>query len=195
MKYNIPAKATMYKGRLYRSRLEARWAAMFDAMGWQYEYEPFDLEGWSPDFKIKGVYLDILVEVKPQYLINDSLIEKIKNVLNPDFPFHILILDENPFIEDKSWDSIKLGTGIQTGKLYDPVSCEFSGKYNHEYTTDFQMKCRNDFSTMEGGWDGMILGKIDRKQFLCVGDDDTIWLQKQWQQTGNKTMFLKPEVK
>ena len=65
--YTIPAKPTKYKGRLYRSRLEARWAAFFDLLQWDYEYEPFDLNGWSPDFIIKG-NIEVLVEVKPSLL-------------------------------------------------------------------------------------------------------------------------------
>lgn len=31
---------TEYNGYLFRSRLEARWAVFFDAMGIEYEYEP-----------------------------------------------------------------------------------------------------------------------------------------------------------
>lgn len=54
---------TVYRGIRYRSRLEARWAAFFDACGWPYVYEPFDLPGWVPDFELgeRG----LLVEVKP----------------------------------------------------------------------------------------------------------------------------------
>jgi hypothetical protein len=54
----------MYAGTRFRSRLEARWAAMFDAIGWRWEYEPFDCEGWIPDFLILGGR-PMLVEVKP----------------------------------------------------------------------------------------------------------------------------------
>lgn len=54
---------TVYKGIQFRSRLEARWAAMFDLLGWTYQYEPFDLPGWIPDFQLgRG---KLLVEVKP----------------------------------------------------------------------------------------------------------------------------------
>ena len=60
--YGIP---TVYKGRQYRSRLEARWAAFFDLLGWRYEYEPFDRRGWTPDFLILGGRDEVLVEVKP----------------------------------------------------------------------------------------------------------------------------------
>jgi hypothetical protein len=51
----IKAIETKYKGYRFRSRLEARWAVFFDAMGfdWAYEPEGFDLgkSGWYlPDF-------------------------------------------------------------------------------------------------------------------------------------------------
>jgi hypothetical protein len=36
---------TVYKGVQMRSRLEARWAAFFDELGWPWEYEPVDLAG------------------------------------------------------------------------------------------------------------------------------------------------------
>jgi hypothetical protein len=54
---------TLYRGVQYRSRLEAKWAAMFDLLGWEYQYEPFDLEGWIPDFLLTRA--KVLIEVKP----------------------------------------------------------------------------------------------------------------------------------
>lgn len=56
---------TLHKNRIYRSRLEARWAQFFDLLGWKYEYEPFDLPGWIPDFILCGKHEEILVEIKP----------------------------------------------------------------------------------------------------------------------------------
>jgi hypothetical protein len=52
MKYTIAAHPTTYKGVNMRSRLEARWAAFFDLVSWRWEYEPIDLLGWSPDFRV-----------------------------------------------------------------------------------------------------------------------------------------------
>lgn len=60
---------TTYKGYRFRSRLEARWAVFFDALGIKYEYEPegFQLSDgtlylpdfWLPEsktfFEVKGV--------------------------------------------------------------------------------------------------------------------------------------------
>ena len=65
MKYEIKSIPTTYAGVNFRSRLEARWAAFFDLCGWKWDYEPFDLDGWAPDFLIKGMAYPVLVEVKP----------------------------------------------------------------------------------------------------------------------------------
>jgi hypothetical protein len=54
----------LYKGTRFRSRLEAKWAAMFDALGWSAEYEALDLEGYIPDFIIRRPQDFLLVEVQ-----------------------------------------------------------------------------------------------------------------------------------
>ena len=64
----IKAIETVYKGYRFRSRLEARWAVFFDALGvkWEYEKEGFDLgeAGWYlPDFWLPG--LNLWFEIKP----------------------------------------------------------------------------------------------------------------------------------
>lgn len=45
---------TKYKGILYKSRLEARWAVFFDVLGINVNYEPLTIENnnlqWTPDF-------------------------------------------------------------------------------------------------------------------------------------------------
>ena len=63
----IHAIPTRYKGVQYRSRLEARWAAWFDLIGWHVEYEPVDFNGWIPDFAILEAEL-VYVEIKPTHL-------------------------------------------------------------------------------------------------------------------------------
>lgn len=45
----IKAIQTAYKGYHFRSRLEARWAVFFDALGVKYQYEPQGFEIVSPD--------------------------------------------------------------------------------------------------------------------------------------------------
>lgn len=63
--YQIAAKVTRYKGALFRSRLEAKWAAFFDHLGFDWQYEPLDLDGWVPDFSLKTATGPLFVEVKP----------------------------------------------------------------------------------------------------------------------------------
>jgi hypothetical protein len=60
---------TVYKGYRFRSRLEARWAVFFDALGvrWEYEKEGYDLgpAGWYlPDFWLSTVQM--WAEIKPE---------------------------------------------------------------------------------------------------------------------------------
>lgn len=52
MIYTMKAHPTPYKGVMFRSRLEARYACYFDLCGFKWEYEPVDLNGWTPDFKV-----------------------------------------------------------------------------------------------------------------------------------------------
>lgn len=64
----IKAIETQYKGYRFRSRLEARWAVFFDALGvkWEYEPEGFDLGklGWYlPDFWLPA--FETYIEIKP----------------------------------------------------------------------------------------------------------------------------------
>lgn len=53
----IYSRETVYKGIKMRSRLEAAWAEQFDALGWQWEYEPICLAGeqgqYLPDFAVR----------------------------------------------------------------------------------------------------------------------------------------------
>lgn len=55
---------TLYKGIRFRSRLEAKWAVFFDLVGWSWVYEPFDLDGYIPDFLITGQW-PLVAEIGP----------------------------------------------------------------------------------------------------------------------------------
>ena len=58
MDQTIKAIETVYKGYRFRSRLEARWAVFYDALGIEWEYEKEGFEFWDgsrylPDFYLK----------------------------------------------------------------------------------------------------------------------------------------------
>lgn len=70
----IKAIQTEYKGYLFRSRLEARWAIFFDACNMEWEYEPEGLVfedgvNYLPDFLVHGV-------IEPDYDYNDSIVRE-----------------------------------------------------------------------------------------------------------------------
>lgn len=68
---------TVYQGYRFRSRLEARWAVFFDALGepWEYEKEGYNLDGvwYLPDFWLPRLHC--FVEIKGEY---PSLVELYK---------------------------------------------------------------------------------------------------------------------
>jgi hypothetical protein len=74
----MKAIQTMYSGCAFRSRLEARWAVFFDALGikWEYELEGFDLNGinYLPDFYLPDS--NLWIEVKPSDNLSQKEIDK-----------------------------------------------------------------------------------------------------------------------
>jgi len=79
--YKIKSIPTMFAGIQMRSRLEARWASFFTNCGWQWTYEPFDAEGWAPDFALHMPAGNIFVEVKP--ILTPSVISVFKKFAIP----------------------------------------------------------------------------------------------------------------
>jgi len=59
-----PGIPTIYNGVRFRSRLEARYAVFFDKIGWPWNYEATDLDGYIPDFLIDFEPGILLFEVK-----------------------------------------------------------------------------------------------------------------------------------
>jgi hypothetical protein len=93
----MKAIETEYKGILFRSRLEARWAIFFDAFNLEWVYEPdcFILSNnqkYTPDFYLPK--FDLYIEIKPSlwwqnidYHANRyKIFEKNLLILSDDFP-------------------------------------------------------------------------------------------------------------
>jgi len=186
MEYSIKAKPTYYNNRLYRSRLEARWAAYFDLAGWDYEYEPMEINGRNPDFIIscKSKSYDtssIIVEVKPREYLTKEYMEKAYNDYSK-YPAHGLFLTESPFnFNDRN---IVIGQGWQY------INQE--GFPNTEII-DLEMKCVNDFGSEYMSFDGMVFGITERKIFTDESQvDDILKIRDNWINAGNEVMFLKP---
>lgn len=83
----IKAIETSYKGYRFRSRLEARWAVFFDALGikWEYEKEGYDLGEYGyylPDFWLPECGFH--AEVKPDGATTEYEAAKLR--IFDDFP-------------------------------------------------------------------------------------------------------------
>lgn len=65
--YTSKAIPCSYNGLNFRSLLEGRIAYFFDKMGFSWEYEPFELDGYIPDFIINSDTLNppCIIDVKP----------------------------------------------------------------------------------------------------------------------------------
>lgn len=125
----------MYNGYRFRSRLEARWAVFFDALGVKYEYEP---EGYKlpngmcylPDFKVKcygtrgdkNHPFDLYIEVKGMMTKKDA--DKIFSFCNRNdesgqIENPVLVLTEIPahgvFAD---WYAMKAGDNMNGIEIY-----------------------------------------------------------------------------
>lgn len=106
----MQAIETIYKGYRFRSRLEARWAVFFDALGikWEYEPEGYDLEeaGWYlPDFWLPQVKM--FAEVKPGEFNEKERDKALALAFYSRFP--VLKLIGTP--EDKPYQAIEFSNG------------------------------------------------------------------------------------
>jgi len=200
MKYNIKNVPTEYNGRLFRSRLEARWARFFDLLEWDFEYEPFDLNGWSPDFLLRGKYIKhdlvytgknpfahlfkhldmfetidhpVLVEVKPLDRFDKSAAKKITDAAAGKF--EVLLLGTG------------LLNGTKLGWLYENELKWSSGWGEAIFTHEEKY----GFAHSDGSFGCRINGSgSGSDNHLC---NDFTEIKRLWQEAGTATMFLKPE--
>ena len=126
----IKAIETEYNGYKFRSRLEARWAVFFDALGVEYEYEPegyitFDGNKYLPDFRLTSED-NILVEVKgsDEQLKKDW--DKIASAVDFDATpagNGLLILGQTPNPELIGWGAIPIFNFLKCRK---GIDCDYA---------------------------------------------------------------------
>lgn len=129
---------TTYRGYRFRSRLEARWAVFFDAIGanWEYEPEGFDLgDGlyYLPDFVLHDMKVDtrtggsgdqdVYVEVKGKMTEKDA--EKIKRFAEDEHPIYVVgnIPDPETFPNTLDWLTDYYGVHYYNYELLDGDFC------------------------------------------------------------------------
>lgn len=86
---------TEYSGHLFRSRLEARYAVMFDYLGWKWEYEKegYELKSgrYLPDFWFPEI--EIFAEIKPNGIILQKDLQRIDEL---SYHYPVILYDGPP---------------------------------------------------------------------------------------------------
>lgn len=101
---------TFYAGVWFRSRAEARWAAVFDLLGWRWRYELIDLPGYIPDFILTdfGILVEVkggLWDVQPLLLTSFRLMQTMRAA---DWNGRVLFLGAAPVIHG-DWELLGFG--------------------------------------------------------------------------------------
>lgn len=102
----------------FRSRLEARWAAFFDLVGWSWVYEPFDADGYIPDFLITGP-APFLVEVGPCMTIDQYREKRTKPMAAyPQSQEWVGVSDGQILLDTREWWTVVVGASplLQTSR-------------------------------------------------------------------------------
>jgi hypothetical protein len=170
----IHAIETVYEGYRFRSRLEAKWACVFDVLGWEWQYEPIDLKGYIPDF-VLDFYKPILVEVKP-VLTRDDFDQYYPKLLRSGWDGEILLVGAKLFNTDE-------GCGYQSiGMLHDG-NCWSSASFH--YCTNCQ-----SYSFHHGlmVWSCRKSGCYEGEHFLGIPEEG--YLDHVWAYASNLTKYI-----
>lgn len=183
VEYPFAAHPTRYGGVLFRSRLEATWAAFFDLLEWRWEYEPFDLKGWVPDFMLRGQH-NALVEIKPITEPDADTIDKIMKAAGYQFP--LILGGVAP--PDKQIINGRITTfslhsscccGPQRNCWMNRAIAKVNGKYDIVFGHD-------PYIALLSGVDVSDTGKIDYTEYN--GDD----IEDMWRKARNITQWRPP---
>jgi hypothetical protein len=148
---------TVYNGYRFRSRLEARWAVLFDGIGIRYRYEPegFALDDgtlYLPDFQVyipqesrqgalSNLPASLYVEVKGEIPIPAEdwhKVESLAEITNGTPSNPIYVVGDIPLVRN-AWDIIEMekdrrfdrrlySLGLVTGEDRGAKFCTYQGK-------------------------------------------------------------------
>lgn len=199
---------TAYRGYLFRSRLEAKWAAFFDLCGWPWSYEPKDLGGWIPDFAI-GEH-PVLVEIKP-FWRDDEWGDAKEKIMASGCNEPVLLLGNDPTWRMKSF-SVSLETnapsfGLLFGELDDGTHVIDDWFEDEVYFGFTEGNGKYGLCPLDGAWWNLIwkppadyhhpnkwsrvhsFGATERTANTCVEDE----IERMWAQACNASRWMKHE--
>ena len=194
----MKAIPTMYKGILFRSRLEAKWASFFDKVNWKWQYEPCDFDGWIPDFALYGDNgTAAYVEVKPTVVMLDDIANEIDNSGCVD---EVILLGETCPLPKCNFDDgvISLGwirecCGITCSNLevhdcsLNCNSLDYEWWWQNCHMTEINK--RFGFCAELGDWKDRITGIYDKSSWWGI---DVDLIRGFWAEACNSSQWRKP---
>jgi len=183
----MKAIPTFYNGIKFRSRLEAKWAAFFDNLKWHWEYEPFDLGGWIPDFMLIGKNRSTLVEVKPYTQTEEweKTIEKcIKAQIKSNDNKELLLLGTcpNPSFHNIYFIGVVLGLMNERTWHDNPYSSFYPAIFNNYNGFGFLNSIESYEDRITGDYDG------DH----CISPALLEEIEPLWKDAVNKVQWRRP---
>jgi hypothetical protein len=178
-----PGIRTRYKGINFRSRLEAKYAVLFDILEWKWHCEPIDLKGWIPDFAIVGRKKPIYVEVKPIWKINEPAAEPIKRKIEKALFFDMPDTDDIDFEFEPAFEALICGAGLPDHGL------AIGGLWDWDWDTapviDLSDRKREGY-----GFCHSSMSFVDRITGSYNGGDYcTVALDEMWAEAGNAVQW------
>jgi len=167
---------TVYRGVRMRSRLEARWAAMFDLLHWPWQYEPFDLEGYIPDFSLSFDAGPLVLEIKPEIEI-EALRQHVRKILAGGWRRELLVLGARLF------DADRIGIIGDDHAIADGGEIEIDHGIAFSCLSCGEVSIRSDALSWRCRACGVDEGAAH------VGQLETGWLEAQWVMAGNRVQW------
>ena len=171
----------------YRSRIEAKWSYMFDYLKWDVKYEPFDLQGYIPDFILKhepsGKIKNLLIEIKNEPDEHNFKVYYEK-AINSGWEGALLLLNYDFEVNDEN-NMIILGklyfhkkNKIRESNFY--LYKNECGEYRYYYV--YKKKYYNNINK-----------ECDLKNQIEINnntsEDDILLLKQIWSNISNKTQY------
>lgn len=201
---------TRHDGTQFRSRLEARWATFFDIQGWRWEYEPFDLDGYIPDFVIMATR-PLLVEVKPLLWPHEPCRLAIREGADYDAGkepcddcWHCAAakIDRSGWRKGDVW-IVGISSVLTTDTSFYEAKCGWHGQAYAEEGSPAHAPfgwseanwgwcddCnRVTIVSEEMGWDCSWCGVYIGKAYSAHNDVEVPRLQRDWKEAGNRTQW------
>lgn len=169
---------TRYNGTLYRSRIEATWAHMFDQLRWPHRYEPIDLNGYIPDFILAFPHAPVLAEIKSDLYLQDMEKHHAK-IESSGWEHEAILLGGHWYLSNSEWEPLwSFGDQWEEGG-YDYETNQHVRSWSNAAITKCEKCGEWAFYNIIGSWHCRVNGCYDGDHYLgYVSTDEIDWMWK-----------------